>query len=72
MWAIELQSGTKSEAVTSSPIDNSDTPLLLSPSLFVSLSVPLIPHLPVALFIFLSRFVCVCVKERAKNEDRAE
>ena len=54
MWALELHRDKKSKAVKSTPIDNSDTPLLLSPSAFVSLSVALIPAPFVILFIFLS------------------
>lgn len=58
MWAIELHQD-KSEAVKSSSIDDSDTPLLLSSSLFVSLSV----SPAVTLFISVSLLVCVYLQE---------
>lgn len=58
MWAIELHRD-KSEAVKSSSIDDSDTPLLLSSSLFVSLSV----SPAVTLFISVSLLVCVYLQE---------
>lgn len=58
MWAIELHRD-KSEAVKSSSIDDSETPLLLSSSLFVSLSV----SPAVTLFISVSLLVCVYLQE---------
>ena len=54
--------GQKSEAAKSTPIDNTDTPLLLSSSLFVSLSVSVIPH-PLSLCLFSWVDLCVFVSK---------